>query len=401
MSLLGRIALATAILWCILVEVAVAFVMRNFGFEIDGDWFLLISASDPHEVMRFCSLHAGSIAVCVVLIVVLSGLCCWTVFKVKGRWLPILALAFLAYAGVRSYSWGAVQRWKPVYIAFDTLRSTGEYRELGKAGAWTPERANASRPARKDAPNLMCVLGESLTTDRMDLYGYDKPTTPQLRKLDGLFARLGPLQAAYPDTARGLRVLLTEATRERGSRAGVTLPVVLRQRGYRTVLVSAQRHWERYCGIEQMIFAACEKRLYLNELTEEAFYDTDLLPIVRQEMASSDGRPFALFVHMMGSHHNYTWCVPPGYAANEGLDDYDRTVRHTDAVLAELIKSLPPRTLFVFISDHGESPSTGISRARWDPSTWKVPLLISPPEAATAFTNGYDHVFSDIQSALN
>ena len=92
--------------------------------------------------------------------------------------------------------------------------------------------------------------------------------------------------------------------------------------------------------------------------------------------------PFALFVHMMGSHFSQVDRVPAGFAADEGLDDYDRSIRYSDMVLSEIIAALPPRTVLLYISDHGESTDTGRWRDMTSEALWSVPVFVYPADAA-------------------
>ena len=48
-----KVLLAIVLSWCALVEVTEVFVARQFGFRLDGDWFLLLAASSPGEISEF------------------------------------------------------------------------------------------------------------------------------------------------------------------------------------------------------------------------------------------------------------------------------------------------------------------------------------------------------------
>lgn len=379
-----RFAFVAVCAWCALVEIAEAFAWRFFSLELDGDWFLLLATSDSHEIATFVSLHAARLLATVGIFVALATFVALFAIRSRPRLILLAMLALAAYAGARI--WACGKAWKPLYVAYDTVRSSAEYAELRKAGAWTPERTALVRPAPEGATNLVFVIGESLTPDRMSVYGYGKETTPGLAALAGRIAVLGPLTTTHPDTARALRMMLTRATREKPDKAIETLPVFLRQRGYRTALLSAQRHWERYCGVEQMIFAACESRFYLSDRTPgRPLYDGDLLPYVKEELARRDGRPFAVFVHLQGSHFIPQDRVPAGFPGRVGFDAYDQSVRYTDDVLTRLIGMIPEKTVLVFVSDHGESVDCQEWRNVNSPSMWRVPLLVYPAEASAPF----------------
>jgi len=359
-----RTLVALALVWCALVEVAEFVAGRLFGMELDGDWFLMLAASDAAELANFGRTYAVQLTVGITTFFCLAVVLAAAAFKLK---LKALFLMLAVYAGIGIWHSGTWRAWKPLYVAYDTVRGTAGYRALIAAGSWTPERAAAVRQAGANATNYVFVIGESLTSDRMPLYGYAKPTMPELEKRRDELAVLGPLRAPSPYTARSLTAMLV--------RDGETAAVAFRKAGYRTSLVSAQGHWERYCGIEQMIFAACETRRYLDG-------DGALPSVVREEIAKADGRPFVCFVHMYGSHFEPGSTLPKDFAANEGLDGYDRSVRYADKVLGELIANLPPRTVLVLTSDHGESVDCAGWRDVRSESLWRVPLVIWPKAAA-------------------
>ena len=386
-----KVLLAIVLSWCALVEVTEVFVARQFGFRLDGDWFLLLAASSPEEISEFFQTYATELTLVAAGLVVLLAAIAALVFFVKGRGRWIFAAVVLG-----SLVWSIPQgaSWPPVFFAFDTLRGITQYRELLQAGTWdggllpgVAERSSGS------ATNLVVVLGESMTTDRMSLYGYSKPTTPCLDGLRDRMSVRGPVRAVDTSTVKALRLMLTQATVEKPNRAVETAAVALRRRGYRPVLISAQPKWTRRCGVGQMLFAACETRTYLtSDERGREVWDHELVDYLKREMAVEDERPFAVFLHLQGSHFDPKYRVPPDFSTPEGFDDYNRSVRYTDAILGAISKALPPRTVMVYVSDHGETPDSPSWRDARNPSLWKVPLVIYPKNEALPPLDSADHL---------
>lgn len=369
-----------------------AFVDRQFGFRLDGDWFLLLAASSPEEISEFFRTYATELTLVVAGLVVLLAAIAGLVFLAKGRGRWIFAMVVLGYL-VWSIPQGA--GWPPLFFAFDTLRGITQYRELLQAGTWDGELLPgvAERPAGA-ATNLVVVLGESMTTDRMSLYGYSKPTTPFLDRMRDKMSVWGPVRAADTSTVKALRFMLTRATVEEPRCAIETAAVALRRRRYRPVLISAQPKWTRRCGVGQMLFAACESRIYLADNERgHGVWDHELVDYLKREMAVEDERPFAIFLHLQGSHFDPKYRVPPDFSTPEGLDDYDRSVRYTDAILGAICKALPPRTVMVYVSDHGETPDAPSWRDARSPSLWKVPLIVYPKNDKIKPIQTLDQVF--------
>ena len=399
MRTLFKIVLLATLAWCALVEIVVAFVNRQFGFRLDGDWFLLLAASSPEEISEFFQTYATELTLVVAGLVVLIAAIAALVFFVKGcgRWVfAAVVLGYLAWSIPQGASW------PPVFFAFDTLRGITQYRELLRAGIWDGELLSgvAERPAGS-ATNLVVVLGESMTTDRMSLYGYAKPTTPNLDGLRDRMSIMGPVRAVDTSTVKALRLMLTRATVERPNRAIETAAVALRRRGYRPVLISAQPKWTRRCGVGQMLFAACETKIYLADNERgHGVWDHVLVDYLKREMTVEDERPFVIFLHLQGSHFDPKYRVPPDFSTPDGFDDYDRSIRYTDAILGAICKALPPRTVMVYVSDHGETPDAPSWRDARSPSLWKVPLVIYPKNETLPPVASADHLFDFIQAVV-
>ena len=81
-------------------------------------------------------------------------------------------------------------------------------------------------------------------------------------------------------------------------------------------------------------------------------------------------------------------------AEGEGLDGYDRSVRYTDEVLAQLIEALPPRTELFYISDHGESVDSDGWRDFRSEALWSVPMIVYLAAAAPSPTPSADDFVS-------
>ena len=368
----ARMLFVAAALWCALVEIVEFFAGRLFGMEIDGDWHLLVTGSSLSELSAFVRLYAGSLALASLALVLLAVVIWALAFRTSRRTFAVVLAAAAGLVAMRAVQCGGLKAWKPLYVAFDTVRGLRLYGQIAAAGAWTPERAAQVAQVQPGATNYVFVIGESMTSHRVPFYGYPKQTMPRLAALGDRLAKLGPVRVTSPYTVLALPDLF--------SREGVSAPVRFRQKGYATRFVSAHNRWARYCSVETSVLSACEQKVYLCEVRPgELVYDEMLLPYVR-EMVSGE-KPFVVFVHLMGSHFEPGDRVPRGFAADAGFDDYDRSVCYTDMVLAKIIELLPPRTVLCYISDHGESTDTDGWRNMKSPAMWSVPFFVYPAEA--------------------
>ena len=372
-----RVLLALAACWCLLVETAECVAGRLFGMELDGDWFLLAVGSSSSAMGEFLSLYAWPLGAALAVVVAVATAIFLLALKAPRKYFTAFALAFLAYVGWSCRSPAAARGWKPLYVAWDTVRGARRYAEIVRAGEWTPDRAAAAAAATApvDATNVVFVIGESMTCDRLSFFGYARHTMPRIEALGAAVAISGPYRAWSPYTVNSLAALFID----RGESAAVRY----RRAGYRTAFVTSHNRWTRYCSVEFAVFAACERRIYLTEeFKGEHIYDDMLLPYVKELLAADDGRPFCLFVHLMGSHFPPAARTRADYLADSGLDDFDRSVRFTDETLAAIIAALPPRTTLVYMPDHGESTDRDGWRDFASPALWSVPLMVYPASAA-------------------
>ena len=192
--------------------------------------------------------------------------------------------------------------------------------------------------------------------------------------------------------------MFTRASAEHPGRAIETSAVAFRKRGYRPVFIGGQPKWGRYCGVEHLVFSACETRTYINE--RRVMPDEELVGYLRREMAVEPERPFVIFVQVCGSHFPPDRRVPPSFETPEDFDAYDRSVAYTDSVLGAMIEILPPETKLVYVSDHGESPDAPTWRDSNAPSMWRVPLLVYPKTDALKPIATLDQLFNFLESLM-
>ena len=369
-----RGGIAAVVGYCLLVLGADWFARTRFGMTIDGDWFLLLVASVADELRAFWSAYWMGIVSTLVAVAALWALCIAAIWRWPKWALGVLAVgvAFLAIGGPLR-----IASFKPIYFAWDTVLRFGEYCHL--ASVVSEERKTVRPPLRESGRNRLVIIGESLTSRRMGVYGYPKDTTPQLARLvaEGRLEVRPERRATSPYTARALMNTMLDAEHTQVWRD--------RMAGYRTVLVSAQDRWERYCGGLQLLFEACDEKVYIRR-EGQPVYDEELIPAVKKAIEGPS--PWIVYVHMMGSHFLPGDRVPSAFRAAEregtaNFDDYDWSVRYTDSVVARLVNLVPSADIY-FTSDHGESVCSGRWRDPSDEALWVVPEIASPATNAVS-----------------
>ena len=88
-------------------------------------------------------------------------------------------------------------------------------------------------------------------------------------------------------------------------------------------------------------------------------------------------------------------CSSQQNADNTGMMHVLRKTAGTkkeDMILSEIIAALPPRTVLLYISDHGESTDTGRWRDATSRALWSVPVFVYPADAAPKIATVSDFV---------
>jgi len=259
---------------------------------------------------------------------------------------------------------------------------------LGLFLVWTALTLTAAtEPARgtaaADAPNVLLVTIDTLRTDRMSVYGYERPTSPHLDRLLTRGARFTEARTVEPLTNPALSSMITARYPHEhgGTRNGLrmrrglsSLPKLLQDRGYLTTafvgnwtlkhrLSGLGEHFKTYEEVlsKKRWFGLFNGEADAADLTDKALEWLDTYGGRR--------RPFLLWVHYVEPHAPYL--CHEEYFERLGIDTsggepsksdcYDTEIAFVDHHVGRLLATvksdprLDRRTLVVFASDHGES----------------------------------------------
>lgn len=260
------------------------------------------------------------------------------------------------------------------------------------------DEPDGARTSALDAPpHIVLVLIDTLRADHTSLYGYDKPTTPEMDALaeKGLVMRrhfanapwtkpsVASILTGLHPSAHGSRIgqFNPESTNE-GPRVELlsdknyTFVEVLRQAGYRTAahlsnynLLSKWGYDQGYDDYEMVERAS-------NDLVLQS--DRDSIEYAIKQLDRADGPTF-VWSHMMSVHQymspgmdeqflepGETPIDPEARVAHRVLgyktlervvSKYDGSIRYCDSLVGELYRELQekhPNTILIVTSDHGE-----------------------------------------------
>jgi lipid A ethanolaminephosphotransferase len=224
--------------------------------------------------------------------------------------------------------------------------------------------------ASEDRIVVVLVIGEAARARNFQLYGYARPTTPQLAQA-GVVA-LPHATACSTYTTASVRCILSHVdSGSEFSERYEPLPMYLQRHG--VDVLWRTRNW----GEPEMKLQAFERGRDLKAGCAGAGCDFDEVLLTGLEArirGSSKPRVFVV-LHAMGSHGPaYSARYPPAFgrftpacasvelgqcSPQALLNAYDNTILYTDHVLAQAIALLrrlgDTPSLLLYVSDHGES----------------------------------------------
>lgn len=214
------------------------------------------------------------------------------------------------------------------------------------------------------------VVGETARSSNFQLYGYARPTNPQLSRESRLMV-FRNVRSQSNTTHKSVPMLLTAATADDHSRLYHEKGILAAfgEAGFHTAFFSNQLRNHSY--IDFLGEEANDACFIREKQPSRRPDDEQLLPYVAQELDQHHRKLF-IVLHMYGSHFNYrdrysranARFLPdePTEAKAENrpqlLNAYDNTILHTDRILARLIGMLRTRhciSAVLYTSDHGEN----------------------------------------------
>ena len=234
--------------------------------------------------------------------------------------------------------------------------------------------------------NVVLIIADSLRADHMQVYGYERPTTPFLSRLvtQGRMKKVEMAFSTCSESFCGITSTLSGREFPDISARTFQLQDVLRNEGYQTWFLLSGNH-SAWNGLTQFYHAA-DGMLFDGSQTQRYTMDDDRLVLEGLERvpAASPDQPAFFYVHLMSTHylgvqfptsHVFTRpddSVSPGvepYAILDQLqkrDRYDDKVLQVDGMIRDLFDALSAKhylddAIVVVTGDHGE----GLGERHW------------------------------------
>lgn len=215
---------------------------------------------------------------------------------------------------------------------------------------------------------IVMVIGETSRACNWQLFGYERPTNPELSHMDSIITYRDCMSQSNT-THKSVPILLSPATAEDYSALYTSKGIftAFREAGFKTVFLSNE---PRNHSFNDRLGEEAEDVTFLRDTYEGDPMDSLLLPLMDEKL-NTLSEPTLLILHTYGSHSTYderytreqAFFKPDDIvkATKENrhilINAYDNTIRLTDHFLASVIRRLKDSkrpAVMLYTSDHGE-----------------------------------------------
>ena len=349
---------------------------------IAADMFTNVVTTNPGEATELLgNIYPSVLLVCAIYLPLL-----WFAAREIGRkrYLSTTARKTIGLSGAVLFLLGLAALWPayatsrdkhvlrdeifPVNVAYNVYVSGSELRKTYRFTETTAGfRFDARRTAAPaDREIYVYVIGEASRAMNWQLYGYDRPTTPQLAGAGDLVLFRNVLtqsNTTHKSVPLFLSSVATDEHEELYRRKG--LPALFGEAGFETWFISNQ-------SPQGAMIDNLAHDVHHLHYVDDPRHDMQLLDELRRAVERSTSRKLFFILHCYGSHFCYHQRYPRSHARfqpdpnvaikrqnREALRNaYDNSIYYTDAFLAATIDYLRSLTdtasALLYCADHGE-----------------------------------------------
>ena len=241
------------------------------------------------------------------------------------------------------------------------------------------------------------VIGESTTRNHMNLYGYERNTTPRLNEIKEELSIYKDVISPHTNTIPTLSKVLTLANYEAPNRKfDGSVIQLFNQANFKTFWLSTQQPIGLHETFVTGISNSCDQQVFLSSYNELPYDEAVLMPL--SKILQDTTAKKVIFVHLMGTHIDYQNRYPTTFnrfqdkpntkfehsTAYHRINAYDNAVLYNDFVVREIIEQARKTTQkasVLYFSDHGEEVYSKIDFAGHgggilSPAMYEIPFIL-------------------------
>lgn len=440
---LGKAGLIILVICCC---VQASFALVDVSYYVaygsyPGSQLLVNFLYSPLTVLGYARTASSKVEVLLVLgNLFLSALLSLRLWKEKGIGQSVTVCLLLSLilhgAAVLAFSYSSPAGYKfiirehslPVVRWYGTLLQPSGNALEDIRPYFPSERGSGTLKHESKIENVLLVIGECLRPDHLSIYGYERPTTPELEKYKDSFVLMKRAYAHGPSTETSFPVFLTSRYNPSANPPISSVWQRMHSSGVRTSFISSgQMRWgflDKIAALDeaQYLFTSAnadeaEKIKFSSDPRDFSVDDRIALDRFARYFASlpNDARSFGV-IHLDASHYPYQ--EPKEFQAfsptlGDGdrgrslgeirsamgnaelrarvVNSYDNSIRFFDNSVGYILSKLEQlgrleSTMVVIISDHGEAfgeHGSGFHGTTLFEEQVHVPLMIYLPKQAT------------------
>jgi glucan phosphoethanolaminetransferase (alkaline phosphatase superfamily) len=305
-----------------------------------------------------------------------------------------------------SFSWYGISKFQ-----FSSVAYAGVFPNLIERNAF--EGKLAAKPSvtpqspSDSAPNIVFIVGESLTLDHTGIAGYERQTTPHLQKMldNGEMLLYRNAVSIGTRTLSSVPYMLTGLQGIDPHGLVYSSPTIFnyaKAAGYNTALITAQDFQWR--NVDQ-IFVDKDLDTYrpgtdfsasvsVSEGADDMkVLNEGIIPYLDNAFSQQQTTPIMLVAQMNGSHYPYD-THSPAYIKQflpedqpNGMNAYDNTVLYTDLYLSSLVNAVrkhDPDAWVFYSTDHGQdiSHTKTLFNSGYGAGVIHNAMMVFPPSSA-------------------
>lgn len=204
--------------------------------------------------------------------------------------------------------------------------------------------------------NYVIIIGESVRSDYMNLYGFELENTPFLSTANGLFID------GYISTAE-ITMASIPATLSLNNQPNNNIISLAKQAGFSTSWLSNQGMLGFFSATISS-FAMRSDYVYFTQRGDwqksaAGIKDEKLLPELKKVLQTNTNSPRLIVLHLMGSHSDFCKRLNNGILFDyktKPLSCYVSTIKQTDQLISDVITLLKDNQesySLIYFSDHG------------------------------------------------
>lgn len=372
--------------------------LNALGTPFNSDFVFLMKATNPDESTEFFSFYFTTLTwINIVISMVLIGV---ALYFINKKWKYYFEDNYLKYKSFAPISGSRIKRLYvravPAILLLICFVGYAYQKYLESHGGWaymelirrnqiieaisyeSPVLQNPHSDVEVTAvnpENIVLIIGESLSTDHMSLYGYKRETNPELTRLqrDSLLYVFPDIRSSASSTNKSISKMLSTALGDSVEYyEAFTLPDVAKNSGYSTYWLSMQNEKGGADNVVADFAHLCDRYHFLSaaigSMDSGIYLDEKLIPEMTDIVADTTSNPKLGFIHLMGQHEDFAKRFPPerkpfsesDYTGEYQSDFqrlvvsiYDNSVAYNDSVVAAMMRLFDDREAIVFYtSDH-------------------------------------------------